>query len=379
MIYQRCSSPVARPARLMLALSLVASLLGAPAVAQGKSPAWSGVWQGTVGSLPIRACLARRSELLSVGAYFYASKLQAIRLEQQGNSRLWLEGEGSTGRAGWTFEQVGAQALAGTWSGNGRRLPFRLTRVAGLAAGTEPCGSLLFNAPRLQPLRIVATRATIGGVAYTKLRGDPGRAFEEVGLETFALDGNDPATRRINAALRKPLAGAPARSGWFECMASELDAHGRDGDYATTITPTTITARWVAANDSTSLYCGGPHPSYNDSSLIFDRTTGASVELSTWLNEAAVSRTRSGGEVTALMRPAMRRVIIARWRDAEAECREAASTEEYWDIGLARTGLSFTPSMPHVLTPCKEATVVPWAALTPFLSAAGKAGATTLR
>ena len=52
----------------------------------------------------------------------------------------------------------------------------------------------------------------------------------------------------------------------------------------------------------------------------------------------------------------------------EAEWREPVAEAEFWDIGLTRSGLAFTPGMPHVLAACANAMTVPWAALAPFLS-----------
>jgi hypothetical protein len=340
------------------------------------APDWQGVWQGTVGTLPVRACLARRGETYSVGSYYYLRQLRPIPLRQVAQSRVWTEGEGSDAASlpTWRFHSIGP-VLMGEWRSGARRLPFRLTRLPGLDSDDEPCGSRLFNIARLRPLRLTQTRAVIDGVGYTKLAGDAGPAFEEVELETFAVDGDDPATRRINQVLRRPIAGDPAASDWFGCVTSGMNAHGRDGDFSLTIAPTMITRRWLVASEASGTYCGGPHPNYATRSLTFDRATGAAVDLHGWLGPQAVQRE---ADVT-MLRPALRQVIMARSAQTETECRETIGETEFWDIGLAREGLRFTPDLPHVLTACEEATLVPWAALTLFLNAAGRAGAASLR
>ena len=78
------------------------------------------------------------------------------------------------------------------------------------------------------------------------------------------------------------------------------------------------------------------------------------------------------------VRPALRRVIVAHAGEIEPDCREPVAEAEFWDIGLERGGLRFTPEMPHVLTSCANPALVPWPALTRFLSRAGVAGRASL-
>lgn len=359
---------------LLIALPMPASATDEPV------PVWQGVWQGTVGSLPVRACLARRGDNDAVGSYYYLSRLRPIRLEQQNGSRQWLEGEGtSTGpaRPGWTFATITAEQLGGDWSDGARHLPFRLTRVAG-KIDDEPCGGLLFNAPRLRPLRMTAKRAVRDGVAYTRLTFDPGPAFPDVTLETFALAGDDPATRRINGSLRKPMTPAPADSEWFGCIAGALSWMGIDGDYTLEIAPTLITPRWLAAVSNEGDYCGGAHPNSDSTSLTFDRATGAAVDVTGWLDASLMRHDPEDRNGSATGTAALRAMVRARDKDAEPDCVEATAEQEYWDVGLARAGLTFTPSLPHVLAPCQNSVLVPWAALAPHLTAAGRAARASL-
>lgn len=366
----------------MKLLALAAVLVAVPA--EPPPPVWQGVWQGTVGTLPVRLCLARRTEIYTVGSYYYLARLRAIPLEQQGGSREWVEGfvtAGGPPAPRWRFETIGPDALAGQWRGGGRTLAFRLTRVAGALGEVEPCGSRLFNAPRLRPLRIATTRASKDGVAYTRLRFDPGPAFPDGKLASFALDGDAPATARINARLRRDTPVSPARGDWYECVAGGLAAHGVDGDYDQTIEPVLVTPRWLAATDATGYDCGGPHPDDAETSLTFDRTTGVEVDLHDWLTATAVERQRPSGieRPVVTLRPVLRRLILGEARDLDPECRDAAAAAAFWDIGLARTGLRFTPDLAHVEQACTQATLVPWRVLAPYLSAAGRAGAASLR
>lgn len=359
---------------LALALALTVPAADPP------PPAWQGVWAGTIGTLPVRACLARRGDAYAVGSYYYLSKLRPIRLEQQGGSKLWLEGwSSSTGPAQprWTFDAVGAQLLTGTWADGPRALPFRLTRVTG-ANTDEPCGSAAFMAPRLRPIRATTARASRDGIAYSRITYHPGPAFEEVSLQSFAMPGSNPATQRINAALRRHIAVEGAAADWRACVAGQLNSMGEDGVYAASITPRMITARWLAAAMDEGGDCGGPHPNSSTTSLLFDRTTGAETALEDWLNATGIQRHRDGDRGYHTIRPALRSVVLRHAGAIEADCRGPVEEEEFWDIGLARTGLSFTPMLAHVVQACAESTVVPWTALTPFLNDAGRAGRATL-
>ena len=345
--------------------------------AEPAPPVWQGVWEGTIGTLPIRACFQRRGADDPVAAYYYLSRLRPIRLEQQGNSKLWLEtGDAAETRRSpqWRFDGVGRTLLTGAWSVGAKQLPFRLTRIGG-EAEDEPCGGPAFNAPRLRPLKPSATRATFGGVAYTKLAFDPGPGFGDVSLATFALDGDGAAVRRLNMGLRHLMSGAAVSSEWYGCVTSALGSTGTEGEYRAATTPELITPRWLAASQTISSYCGGAYPNAGVTSLLFDRATGAAVDLQDWLNDAAIERRRlSPEDATVKLRSGLRRLLAARDKAVEADCRGASADAAYWDVGLRREGLRFTPSLAHVEQACAKPVLAPWATLLPFLTAAGRAG-----
>ena len=51
---------------------------------------------------------------------------------------------------------------------------------------------MTYHQPRLEGVRTVTARATLDGVAYTRITLDHGGRFE-AGVETFALDGSGEA------------------------------------------------------------------------------------------------------------------------------------------------------------------------------------------
>lgn len=373
--------PRCRATRWFAAWCVVLSLSSVLHAADPTPPVWQGVWQGTIGTLPIRACLAwdRIGPGDAFGSYYYLSRLSAIHLEQQGTSKVWAEGYATPNGPTlprWTFAEVGRDRLTGTWASSGRSLPFALARVRS-DNDEAPCGTEAFNGPRWRPLAVKATPAAKDGVRYRRLVFRAGPAFPSISMEGFELDGTDAATRRINAGLRVRVPGP--QEDWRGCIMGGLDAHGVDGDLEETLAPTLMTSRWLGATLTEDDDCGGAHPNSGTVALVFDRTTGAAVDLHGWLDDAALDRSEATAELPPTVRPSFRRLLVARAGDIEPDCRGALAEEEFWDIGLDRLGLTFRPELPHVTQACADDVLVPWASLARFLTPAGRAGRDSLR
>lgn len=350
----------------------VVALLATPAFAQD-APVYAGVWQGTVGDLPVRVCLDRHNYEKAgggFGAYYYLRHMRLIPIEQQADSRAWNENpnEGKPPLAQWLFDTVSPTLLTARFTQGSRALPVRLTPAGRIGSDEQPCGTVLFNRSRLPAVKVKSTTATKDGVAYTKLALVLAPQFADVSVETFALPGRTRAIARVNALLRGDLDKDPEHSDWFGCIAGQLNNHGSDGDYGQAIEPTFITPHWLATSDATGFYCGGPHPDDDQTSHLYDLDAGAEVDLYSWLGAKAIER---DGQSTPL-RPAFRDFVIARSGPIEAECREAIATQDYWDVGASRIGLAFTPSLPHVMSACKEPILVRFDRLAPWLSARGR-------
>lgn len=370
-----------RPVMPCFAALCAVLLMGSPALLQAAdppAPVWQGVWQGAIGTLPVRACLKRDGVGDATGSYYYLSKLRTIRLEQQGTSKVWMEGwirPNGPPAPHWTFAEVGRGRLTGTWTDGDRALPFLLSRVPD-DEDEAPCATDAFNGPRWRPLTVTAAAAMKDGVRYRKLVFGTGPAFPDLSMKGFALIGDDVATRRINAALRAQVPGP--QEDWRGCITGGLDAHGVDGELEVALAPTLITPRWLGAALTEADECGGAHPNSGTVPVTFDRATGAAVKLHDWLSDAAVDRSEASGDLTPTVRPAFRRLIIAQAGDVEPECRDALSEQEFWDIGLDRRGLTFRPELPHVTQVCADDVLMPWAALERFLTLPGRAGRASL-
>ncbi len=350
----------------------------AAAAAPPASADLSGIWEGNVGDLPVRACFAPR-EWGALGSYYYLSRRQLIALEaEQGTSGTYHENDPRDPNAPrWTIETANGGRLTARWTHRGRTLPVRLRRIAGANAEQDHCTGMVYHRPRLAGVRTVAARASLDGLAYTRITLDHGGRFE-AGVETFALDGAGAAVDRLNATLRRSLTGDPPE--WFDCIRAALAHFPNEGSFNQRLAPTLISRRWMGVVEQYDDYCGGNHPNHGQRYRTFDLASGREVDLHDWLNASAVRRHRWPGsdEETRTLQPALRAVILAGWQ-AEGDCEGAIEGTEFWNIGLRREALIFAPDLPHVAQACGEEFTIPFARLEPFLTEEGAANLRALR
>jgi len=356
---------------------LFAPILALAAAAAAPPADLPGVWEGSIGNLPVRACFVQR-EWGAFGAYYYLSRRRLIPLEAvEGAADAFREG-GETRSPRWLIESADAARLNARWTGGTRTLPVRLRRLARAEGDEGPCGSMTFHQPRLAGVRTVTARASKDGVAYTRITLDHGGRFE-ITFETFALDGASEAVRRINAELGRALAGDPPS--WFQCIQDSLGAGPNEGAFDESLAPAMIARRWMSVAHHWDGFCGGAHPDSSNSYRLFDLASGRETDLYDWLNASAVRREGPRGSVEELktLLPAFRDVILSGRRLEEAECEEVIRTTEYWNIGLTREGFVLEPSLPHVVQACGETFTLSFDRLGPFLTEEGAANLRALR
>jgi hypothetical protein len=141
-----------------------------------------------------------------------------------------------------------------------------------------------------------------------------------------------------------------------------------------------IARRWLSVAHHWDGFCGGAHPDSSNSHRLFDRASGAEVDLNDWLNETAVRREgpRGSDEEIKTLQPAFREAILSGWHP-EADCEDVIRTAEFWNIGLRRDGFVLEPSLPHVAQACGETFTLPFDRLRPFLTEEGAANLRALR
>lgn len=358
------------------------------ATAANTPPAWQGVWEGTLGSQPIRACFSY-SDYRSFGFYYYQAHLDAIPLQQpKGQPLKFVEGpnEDDAKSPFWELGNASGAELTARWKQGARSLPIHLRRLAGpefKEGENQPCSDMLFQGPRLEGIRIVESPAVKNGVRYTRLtldhRGHFGTA-DDVNVESFALSGDSAAHRRINAKLHEIL-DSGYEYGWFSCVKDAAAGGPFGGGTNEGYEPTLFSARWLAVNHHVEDYCGGAHPEAGNTPLTFDLTSGAEVDPLDWFTPSAVHRDDLGKQygIYKTLTPSFVAVILKDWKgDDRDECEDATRSEESWNVGITRGALVFSPSLPHVIAACIDEYKVPFAQLQPWLNAKGKVAVATL-
>lgn len=362
---------------------MMATLLGLaaaqPAIAAPDLKQFNGVWQGTIGTLPVQACYDG-GEYSSDGKYFYSKRLKTIPLiaddKKPGDlTEGWAD---SKGVARWRMTSIGKHQAAGAWSGNGKTLPIRLTRVAFVVDEDfdRRCSSLAFVQPILDATRIVKSAARIKGLPAERwaLAAPDG----SISVTSFQLLGSGPALAAINRRLREPF--DKSEEGWKWCLrnARSFGAHYQDSTETKL-----VTNRWLSVNAHNDSFCGGAHPNTSNQAILFDRRTGAVVNLYDWLAAGNVHREKVEGyeETLDTLKNPLRAAVIKRHpRNAGGdECRETIQATDSWLLELKATGIAFTPDLPRVVMACGDAVELPWAALAPFLNPAGKREVAALR
>ncbi len=365
-------------------LSALAALLLVPAMSAqaAEAPIIDGVWKGTIGTLPVRVCLMDAGVSYPHGSYYYLSQLQPIALEKPEGSKAWEER--TEAKARWAITLVGANSVTGSWTAGDRTLPVKLTRVPMGDDGEldRACMADAFMALRIVPARLVQSPAKAGKLAYTKLKLDVGKAFEDVDIATFQIPVQRPGDKAINAALRALIDPKQGRVDYVTCMKGNLGLSGTDGEMSLSAEPGFVSSEWVDAKIDEGGFCGGAHPYYSSSNMVFDRTTGKEVQLAQWLAPKGMSAKWDAGAKyweTKLLDPLRKLVVKAMPPIEDADCQSAVAEADYWDLALTPRGIGFTPQLPHVMLACADQAELTFAQLGPWLSPMGKAGAARMK
>jgi hypothetical protein len=347
---------------------MLTALLALAAASSSEPVDLSGIWEGHVGNLPIRACFDPTQPF---GAYYYLSRRQLIPLESEaGNRTVFREQVPDSGpQSTWTVDQAAGMALSGRWSRGTRTLPVRLNRVA-VRGDLSPCAHIEFHRPRLDGIGISEQADRVDGVPIRRLRLDHRGRFP-ASVETFRIEQGGAGTELINRALGDTLDGPVPE--WFNCLRAPLETGPNEGDFDQKIEPVLISRRWVSVTEQKDLFCGGAYPSSGQVYRLFDRESGTEIDPRIWLGERAFEwRNEEGGAIAYSIRPAFRDLILDGWGREAEECIEPVRQTDQWRVGLTRQGLVFSPELPHVVQACGDDFLIPFDRLGPFLTREGR-------
>lgn len=354
-----------------------------------------GVWQGTIGTMPVTACFNGNDDR---GVYYYDRHKKLIRLSNEDGFLFESIGYDDPSGDRWRLIALEGETLRAEWQGGDNRLPISLTRKdwSTYDEYDGPCESNAFMAPRLAGGRISEEHESLNGHGYTILRYTPPAHISSDNLQviTFAIDPTRLEDGRINYLLAYDLPRASVEDEVGRCFAWSTSSHGVDGDWHRTTSPEFLTERWLGVMVDNNLYCGGAHPSYWSERRVFDRQYGREVEPADWLNDRALVREQlSDGpdaSLYATVGEEFLALLIAKWPKPEGnevgeldfynECIGVLESNAYWDFGLAPdgSGMGFIPGMPHFASSCSDTVTLSWDELTPFLSREGEVVKVTL-
>ncbi|MGQ7828488.1 hypothetical protein [Altererythrobacter sp. Z27] len=363
-------------ARWLAVLAL--GLLALPLHAQTPAPDWRGVFKGTIGRHQVVACLDRDNfDSAGRGTYYYLRHLKLIALSSKVPSKVWRErnrGDSWNEETGplWSITKFDAVGLSGTWNNKGKALPIRLARVVLQdPKGWSLCDDPAFIGPRIKPAEFDRVPDMLGGFAYTQLNYRPPQHFaESVTISGFTFAPTRPGDGAINRLLAEHLPKGRVEDDYIQCLASAAAVSGFDGDYQEELKPHFANASFIDVQVRMGDYCGGSYPNFGIWHRVFDRATGQEVELTSWLNEAALPPVDWEDPETGT---SLRHAAVAQWpKDEDRECAYTALQENSWRLGLSAEGLLASPSLPHVAAACEVWVTVPWPKLEPFLSDKGR-------
>lgn len=365
-------------------LTIIAVPLAMAAQAEAARPLWEGVWKGTVGSTPVRVCLADNGERF-MGSFYKIAAMRSVSLNggdswdegrkvDSADPGPWTEGDDSDlNPPGWLFEHVSRNRLSGVRISKNGRLPIRLTRIRYLPANRdyadesqEPCYSMTHNGPRFAGgQRVASRRRTLDGQPYSELTLQAPKAFPNVHVTTFALPVKSTGVTRLNRLFANRLTPLSKEGGWFDCLANNLERWGEDGELAAELHPIAIGRHFVSTEgDEEWDRCGMGDPKSFHSLQTFDLATGAELNLQSWFTSAAFDK---DGFMTARLRS----VVLPMWQPKSGQCRSWFDEGGNWGIALTRSGMAFTAADHPIPKECWQLVPVPFKRLKPFLTRQG--------
>jgi hypothetical protein len=366
---------------MRLVAVVLALLLAAPAAAQDK-PVWVGLWEGTVGTYPVRLCVDVWSNGPARGSYYYLTRLEPIALSEEDGEGGWIElAPEGVQQALWEFAEQTGTRLRGIWRQGARRLPFDLAPVPwteGEWGG--PCAADEFIAARLGGGNVTEETADIRGWRYSRRIYRPAAHFaDEVMIESFSFSPERAGDEAINAILAAYLPNGTLSDEFVQCFSGAIGQHGVDGYFEQLVMPKLTSRAFLTVHEANSNYCGGTRPSHWFRQRTFDRASGMEIDLFDWVGGGLDDDSYGTGELP----PVLLAEVLAHWPADPAEdiddCREVVSITSHWNLELRREGLAFWPQVPHVALPCGAESLLGWDELAAFLDAEGKAGLARLR
>jgi hypothetical protein len=159
-------------------------------------------------------------------------------------------------------------------------------------------------------------------------------------------------------------------SQYFECA---LGLYNREEiaapDFSRELAPVEWSAKLLVLREIYSNYCGGAHPSGGVSDFkVWDMVQDHRIEMWRWFK--GIDKT------SRISSKSLRDLVAAHYsrRDEKGDdsCADALDGNDFYLIYPKRTGMVFSPVLPHAIQACAEDIEIPWSKILPFLSPLGQ-------
>ena len=370
-------------------VSMVVAATPAFAHDEPAPPAYAGAWKGTIGTASVMACFTPYGE----ATYYYLRHRRGILLRPRGDTDrhggdesvekalrtglLELDERAPapelkttlTGR--WSLRPAKDGGLSGQWSdpAGAKKMPIVLSRATtppGPSRSMPEAGCPeAFHAPIRDAVKPTRSEDAFQGKAHGRLATIDAEAFS-------------PPTTMPHAGALERLART-----WLEDQAvfafDCTRGRGTQEPLGRTLLPVEWNARFLVLQDSLpETYCGGAHGFFDTSYVTWSLEAGRKIDTWGWIagGREAVSAIPQKGS-SPRRSPLFALLVKTHPRNVkDDECAEFIDQMSVDAPHGTAKGLVFPNSFGHAIRVCGDDVVVPWTAIGPFLSPAGRDAAT---
>lgn len=249
---------------------------------QDTSAVW-GVWAGSAGTVEMRLCAQSdpSKPLADDFLAIYSTQDYEIELLDRGADNTWLPRYAPENVVTIEVHSDGSLRLESShtdiWSGV-------VLKPVEQIDDTAPCASNAFNEARTFLPEQTVTYANLDGVSYQRLSiTDPSGKGK---ITTFRLLEDDLGAATINTWLADVLPKTVHDAPYYSCSLYALES-GRGSYSEHQLVPELITDQFVVVEETEDVFCGGLSPNYYVEWIVFDRSTGKTVDTTSWVREDA--------------------------------------------------------------------------------------------
>lgn len=343
-----------------------------------------GSWKGSLGNLPVMLNFFTRTNRdngreIFMGKYYYSqhpkpSDLMLTQVRQMPNQ--WQESDHKGVVTGELALECENKKLTGKWTSPDGTTTLPLIAIPILSS---------YYQPRIDAMSFKATKTVpIGDHNYKVI------AVPDSSSQTIQLSGAEKGIAKINQVLLKNFKSTIETN--YECKDLDISNEHRSTD-----TMIMWRSGIVAIDNSSEGYCGGAHGYFGHEANIFNVKTGELEKIESWFSKKYVwdknSKSTTYIDEKLASNDKLINIILTQYRklrlrpgktDGQSHIEPSDSIDdpescvESVSISSAHAwptleGIVFpVQAINYVSSPCTEDVLIPYSAVTPFLSNYGK-------